>query len=142
MDLNLALHILSLCYSVIRNCYIWGIIQNFNIIILQRFSMMFVMWSSVENDDLVYIFLTYLYFALDDQRKNLAVTCFIDPCLVFKHIFGVFKGDTQTPNLFIVLLEYVLKNTLQDDFGFVVRNRIGSRHPAIHVVVFAYADDI
>ena len=72
MVLNLALHILSLCYTVIRNCYIWGIIQNYNIIIVQRFSLMFVMWSSVEKDDLVHIFLTYLHFALDVLKKNLA----------------------------------------------------------------------
>ena len=32
--------------------------------------------------------------------------------------------------------------TLQDDVDFVVRNRNGSRHPAINIVVFAYADDI
>ena len=44
--------------------------------------------------------------------------------------------------LFIVLLDYALKKTLQDDVGFVVRKLNGSRHPAIYVNVLAYADDI
>ena len=67
---------------------------------------------------------------------------FINPCLVFKYIFGVLYGDTQTPILFIVLLDYALKKTLLNDVDFVVRNRNGSRHPAIHIVVLAYAEDI
>ena len=41
-----------------------------------------------------------------------------------------------------LLLDYALKKTLQDDVGFVVRKRHGSRHPAIHIGVLAYADDI
>ena len=56
-----------------RNCHIWGIIKNDNIIFVKRFSLMFVMLSSVENDDLVHIFLTYLHFALDVLKKNLAL---------------------------------------------------------------------
>ena len=55
---------------------------------------------------------------------------------------GVLKGDTLSPYLFIVLLDYALKKTLQDDFGLVVRKRNGRRHPAIYVGVLAYADDI
>ena len=39
-------------------------------------------------------------------------------------------------------LFYALKKTLQDDVGFVVRKRNGSRHPAIHIGALAYADDI
>ena len=73
MDLNLALHVLSLCNTAMRNCHIWGIIQNYNIIFVQRFSLMFVMWSCVENDNLVHIFLTYLHFTLDVLKKNLAL---------------------------------------------------------------------
>ena len=34
---------------------------------------------------------------------------------------GVLQGDTLSPYLFIVLLDYALKKTLQDDVGFVVR---------------------
>ena len=47
---------------------------------------------------------------------------------------GVLQGDMLSPYLFIVLLVYVLKKTLQDDVGFVVRKRNGC--------ALAYADDI
>ena len=43
---------------------------------------------------------------------------------------GVLQGDALSPYLFIVLLEFTLKKTLQDDVGFVVRRRNGSWHPA------------
>ena len=55
---------------------------------------------------------------------------------------GVLQGDTLSPYLFIVLLDYALKKTLQDDVGFVVCKRNGRRHPAIHIGALAYADDI
>ena len=55
---------------------------------------------------------------------------------------GVLQGDTLSPYLLIVLLDYALKKTLQDDVGFVVRRRNGRRHPAIHIGALAYADDI
>ena len=42
----------------------------------------------------------------------------------------------------IVLLDYSLKMTLQDDVGFVVCKLNGRRHPTIHIGVLAYADDI
>ena len=51
-------------------------------------------------------------------------------------------GPTKSPYLFIVLLDYALKKTLQDDVGFVVCKRNGRRHPAIHIGALAYADDI
>ena len=55
---------------------------------------------------------------------------------------GVLQGDTLSPCLFIVLLDYPLKKTLQDDVGFVVHKRNGSQHPTIHIGVLAYTDDI
>ena len=58
----------------------------------------------------------------------------------FKTTSGVLQGDTLSPYLFIVLLDYALKKTLQDDAGFVVRKRNGSQHHAIHIGVLAYAD--
>ena len=52
------------------------------------------------------------------------------------------RSDTLSPYLFIVLLDYAQKKTLQDDVGYVVRKRNGSRHSAMHIGVLAYADDI
>ena len=66
----------------------------------------------------------------------------LGPTKWFNTTSGVLQGDTLSPYLFIVLLDYALKKTLQDDVGFVVHKRIGSRHPAIHIGVLAYADDI
>ena len=60
----------------------------------------------------------------------------------FKTTSGVFQGDTLSPYLFIVLLDYALKKTLQDDVGLVVCKRNGRWHPASHIGVLAYAVDI
>ena len=60
----------------------------------------------------------------------------------FKTTSGVLQGDMLSPKLFIVLLDYSLKKTLQDNVGFVVRIRNGRRHPTIYIGVLAYADDI
>ena len=59
----------------------------------------------------------------------------------FKTTSGVLKGDMLSPYLFIVLLDYAQK-ILQDNVGFVVRKQNGSRHPAIHIGVLVYTDDI
>ena len=66
----------------------------------------------------------------------------LGPTEWFKTTSGVLQGDTLSPYLFIVLLDYALKKTLQDDVGFVVCKRNGRRHPAIHIGALAYADDI
>ena len=66
----------------------------------------------------------------------------LGPTEWFKTTSGVLQGDTLSPYLFIVLLDYALKKTLQDDVGLVVRKRNGRRHPTVYVGVLAYADDI
>ena len=66
----------------------------------------------------------------------------LGPTEWFKTTSGVLQGDTLSPYIFIVLLDYALKKTPQDDVGFVVRKRSGRRHPANYIGVLAYADDI
>ena len=66
----------------------------------------------------------------------------LGPTEWFKTTSGVLQGDTLSSYLFIVLLDYALKKTLQDDVGFVVCKRNGRRHPAIHIGALEYADDI
>ena len=55
---------------------------------------------------------------------------------------GVLQGDTLSLYLFIVLSDYALMKTLQNNVGFVVHKRNGRRHPAIYIGALAYADDI
>ena len=53
----------------------------------------------------------------------------LGPTEWFKTTSGVIQGDTLSPYRFIVLLDYALKKTLQDDVGFVVCKRNGRRIP-------------
>ena len=71
-----------------------------------------------------------------------SVSTKLGPTEWFKTTSGVLQGDTLSPYLLIVLLDYALKKTLQDDVDLVVRKRNGNRHPDIHIGVLAYADDI
>ena len=66
----------------------------------------------------------------------------LGPTEWFKTTSGVLQGDTLSPYLFFVLLDYALKKTLQDDVVLVVRKRNSRRHPSIYIGVLAYADDI
>ena len=76
------------------------------------------------------------------RDTSACVSTELGPIEWFKTSSGVLQGDTLSPYLFIVLLDYALKKTLQDDVGFVIRKRNGSWHLAIHIGVLAYADDI
>ena len=55
---------------------------------------------------------------------------------------GVIQGDMLSLYLFIVLLDYALKKTLQDDVGFVIRKRNGTQHSAVHIGTLVYDDNI
>ena len=57
----------------------------------------------------------------------------LGPTEWFKTTSYFLQGDTLSPYLFIVLMDYALKKTMQDDVGFVIRKRNGSRHPASHI---------
>ena len=57
----------------------------------------------------------------------------LGPTEWFMTTSGVLQGDALSPHLFIVLLDYALMKTLQDDVGFVVCKRNGRRHPASHI---------
>ena len=76
------------------------------------------------------------------SHTSACVSTELGPTELIKTTSGVLQSDTLSPYLFIVLLNYAQKKTLQHDVSFVVRRRNGSQHPAIHIGVLAYADDI
>ena len=75
------------------------------------------------------------------RDTSACVSVELGPTEWFQTTSGVLQGDTLSPYPFIVLLDYALKKTLQDDVGFVVHKRNGRRHPAIYIGVLTYADD-
>ena len=56
---------------------------------------------------------------------------------------GVLQGDTLAPFLFIILLDYVLRETLLNNInGFTITPRRSSRYPAFQIGALVCADDI
>ena len=61
----------------------------------------------------------------------------------FDIIAGVQQGDTLVPYLFIIVLDYVLRNLDQNkNFGFTLRKQLGRRHPAEMLTDADFADDL
>ena len=61
----------------------------------------------------------------------------------FSTTSGVLQGDILTPFLFITVLDYVLRETLLDNFdGFTITSRRSSRYPAVRIGALVYADKI
>ena len=60
----------------------------------------------------------------------------------FRTSSGVLQGDTLSPFLFIMMIDYVLRCSLSESLGFEVSPRRSSRQPAKYVTALAYADDI
>ena len=56
---------------------------------------------------------------------------------------GVMQGDTLAPYLFIIVIDYIMRVTLEDkDFGFTLQHRRSRRHPAVKVTDADFADDL
>ena len=57
---------------------------------------------------------------------------------------GIFQGDTLAPFLFIIVLDYALKQAfkISDECGIIVEQRRGSRYPEVRLKDLSYADDI
>ena len=57
---------------------------------------------------------------------------------------GILQGDTLAPFLFIMVLDYVLRKSLDlnNTKGFQLHPRKSSRHPAVHLTDADFADDI
>ena len=57
---------------------------------------------------------------------------------------GILQGDTLAPFLFIMVVDYVLRMSLDlsSDKGLEIKPRVSSRHPAEYVTDTDFADDI
>ena len=55
---------------------------------------------------------------------------------------GVPQGDTLSPHLFILLVDYILRQSHVDEDGFTLKPASGRRHPAVILTALAYADDV
>ena len=63
----------------------------------------------------------------------------------FDILSGIFQGDTLAPFLFIIVLDYALKEAFKisnSESGIVIEPRRSRRHPEIRIRDLAYADDI
>ena len=63
----------------------------------------------------------------------------------FRATEGVLQGDTLAPFLFVVSLDKVLRLTyeaLPEDVGLIMKERLSSRDPALHLSHTAFADDL
>ena len=60
-------------------------------------------------------------------------------------ISGVLQGDTLAPYLFVIVLDYVMRNIFagrEEEYGFTLQRRRSSRVKAITVTDFDFADDL
>ena len=61
----------------------------------------------------------------------------------FDIIAGVLQGDTLAPYLFIIVLDYVLRNLDQNkNLGFILGKQLSRRHPAEMLTDADFADDL
>ena len=63
---------------------------------------------------------------------------------VFNIVAGVLQGDTLAPFLFIIVLDYVLRISLDvnNNKGLLIKPRGSRRHPAKYITDIDFADDI
>ena len=62
----------------------------------------------------------------------------------FDIVAGVLQGDTLAPYLFLIVLDYVLRQALEknNNLGFIIEHKRSRRHPEVRVSDLDFADDI
>ena len=62
----------------------------------------------------------------------------------FKITAGLLQGDTLSPFLFVIVLDYAMRTALKgkEELGFMLIKRLRRRHPAVTITCLIYADDI
>ena len=63
---------------------------------------------------------------------------------VFQIVAGILQGNTLAPFLFIIVLDYILRITLEvnNNKGLLIKPRGSRRHPAKYITDLDFADDI
>ena len=74
--------------------------------------------------------------------SNAAVSTRFGLTETFDTTSGVLQGGTLSPHLFILLVDYILRQSLVDEDGFTLKPANGRRHPAVTLTALAYADDV
>jgi hypothetical protein len=65
------------------------------------------------------------------------------PTDMFTTSSGVLQGDTLSPFLFVIAVDWILQNSIpSNDLGFITCPRLSSRYPEKRISVLAYADDL
>ena len=64
------------------------------------------------------------------------------PTEAFDTTSGVLQGDTLSPHIFILLVDYILRQSLVDEDGFTLKTANGGRHPSATLTALAYANDV
>ncbi|KAL5249134.1 hypothetical protein ACHWQZ_G018093 [Mnemiopsis leidyi] len=60
----------------------------------------------------------------------------------FETLIGVLQGDILAPFLFIIVLDYILRNCMSPDYGLIITPRQSRRIPAVTVTDLDFADDL
>ena len=61
----------------------------------------------------------------------------------FEILASVLQGDTLAPFLFIIALDYALREaTRESNIGFALTKRQSRRHPAMNITDAGFADDL
>ena len=61
----------------------------------------------------------------------------------FETTSGVLQGDSLSPFLFVVVMDWVIRTAIPDDSkGFLLERRRSSRYPEKRLPILAYADDL
>ena len=58
---------------------------------------------------------------------------------------GVMQGDTLAPYLFVIILDYIMRQAIgedQNNLGFTIEERKSRRFPAVKITDLDFADDI
>ena len=61
---------------------------------------------------------------------------------MFDTTSGVLQGDTLSRHVFILLVDYILRQSPVDEDGFTLKPANSHRHPSITLTSLTYADDV